>query len=170
MPGSEQEFHETWLALAVEDDAQWAALQLAVGDPRLDDPTFGTAAGRKASEASIDGVIGEWALGRDPIEAAESLQAAGVPASAVLTPLMLTRDAHLQARGFYPEVEHPEAGRHRTTRPVWRLERRPFEGARPAPCFGQDNEEVLREVAGLTTSEIEALEEAGVVSGLPLSE
>ena len=170
MPGSEQEFHETWLALAVEDDAQWAALQLVVDDPRLDDPTFGTAAGRKTGEAGIDAVIGEWALGLDPIEAAESLQAAGVPASAVLTPLMLTRDAHLQARGFYPEVKHPDAGRHRTTRPVWRLERRPFEGARPAPCFGQDNQEVLREVAGLTASEIEALEEVGVVSGTPLSE
>ncbi len=170
MPGSPPvEFRETWLSLAVDSDAAWEALRSVVADPRLDDARYATAEDRKASEDLIDEVIAQWAQDRDPQEAAQALQAVGVPASPVLTPLMLLADAHLETRGFYPTVQHPVAGSHRTTHPVWRMGRRPISQLRPAPSFGEHNLVVLREVAGLSDSEIDALAEAGVIASAPTS-
>ena len=157
----------TWLAIAVDSDHAWAALRSVAGDARLDDPAYATSDGRRMHEAAIDAVLAEWARELEPGEAAERLQAAGVSASPVLSPLMLVRDGHLAARGFYPTYDHPEAGRQRTSRPVWRLARRPFDGVRPAPCFGEHNVEVLRDLGGYSAAEIDALAEAGVIADVP---
>ena len=88
---------------------------------------------------------------------------------------MIARDEHLQAREFFTTYDHPEAGRQRTTRPVWRLAARPvwrlaarpFEGVRPAPCFGEHNADILREVAGYDEAAIAALAAAGVIATEP---
>jgi crotonobetainyl-CoA:carnitine CoA-transferase CaiB-like acyl-CoA transferase len=164
-----REFHETWLAIAVDSDEAWRGLRSVIGDPRLDDPHCERVEGRRANEAAIDEVIGAWSRDLDAGEAAARLQAAGVSAAPVLTPLMLTRDPHLEARGYYPTYDHPEAGVQRTARPVWRLARRPFAGVRPAPCFGEHNVEVLRDLAGYSDAEIAALAESGVIADVPAS-
>src|SRR5690606_781701 len=132
------------------------------GDPRLDDPAYETIAGRKAAEADIDAVIAEWARQQDPDEAAERLQAAGVAAAPVLTPLMIAEDPQLRARGFFLEYDHPDVGVCRTAAPAWRLRRRPVTSVRPAPQFGQHTVEVLTSVAGYSESEVARLAEAGV--------
>ena len=82
---------------------------------------------------------------------------------------MLRNDAHLAEREFFVEVEHPIVGRHTTARPVWRLSRRPFQGATAAPMFGQHNEAILTELAGLSESECDALVAKGIVSDEPVS-
>ena len=165
-----RDFHENWLAIAVDSDATWEALRSLVGDQRLDRAEYRTMAGRRAAEQEIDAVLVEWARDREQSEAAEELQAAGVAASPVLTPLMLTRDAHLQARGFYPEYDHVDAGKHMTSRPPWRLARRPFTGVRPAPRFGEHNHEVLSGLAGLSDGRIEELRASGVIADAPLTQ
>ena len=43
----------------------------------------------------------------------KSLQAAGVPAGAVLDNTELLSDPQLNARGFFTELHHPQAGTHR---------------------------------------------------------
>ena len=162
-----REFDETWLAIAVDSDEAWWGLRGVVGDDRLGRDDYATAAGRLAASAEIDAVIGEWARKQDATAAARRLQEAGVSASPVLTPLMIARDAHLEAREFFTTYDHPEAGHQRTTRPVWRLAARPVEGVRPAPCFGEHNAEVLREVAGYDEAAIAALAAAGVIATEP---
>ena len=81
---------------------------------------------------------------------------------------MLVHDEHLAARGFYPSYDHADAGVCLTTRPVWRLARRPFEGVRPAPRFGEHNRAVLSELAGLDEDAIDALEASGVIADAPV--
>ncbi|GMU39530.1 MAG: CoA transferase [Chloroflexota bacterium] len=162
------EFHDTWLAIAVDSDAAWGALRDVIDDRRLDDPAYATLAGRKAHEAAIDAVIEGWARSRDPHVEAARLQAAGVAASAVMSPLMLVRDAHLAARGFFPTTMHPEAGEHVVTRPVWRWRHRPQPAIQPAPCFGEHNRAVLRDLGGYGETEIDAFEASGVIATVPL--
>jgi crotonobetainyl-CoA:carnitine CoA-transferase CaiB-like acyl-CoA transferase len=124
-------------------------------------------AGRLAAVAEIDAVLSEWAATRDARAAAALLQDADVSAAVVLSPLMVVRDPHLNARGFFTTYDHPIAGRQVTPRPVWRLGERPFTGIGPAPCFGEHNRVVLREVGGYDDSEIDALEAAGVITDTP---
>ena len=164
-----EQFHETWLAIAVDSDAAWLALRDQIGDPDLDDPSLASAAGRLKQVDLIDLAIAAWTRDQEANQAAERLQAAGVSASPVFTPLMLRNDAHLAEREFFVEVEHPIVGRHTTARPVWRLTRRPFQGATAAPMFGQDNEAILTEVAGLSETDYVALVAKGIVSDEPVS-
>ncbi len=162
------EFHDTWLAIAVDSDAAWQALRAVVADPRLDRPEYDSAAGRHAAAGDIDAVLGEWARGLEAWDAARRLQAKRVSAMPVLSPLMLVRDEHLAARAFFPSYTHPEAGTHLTSRPVWRLANRPFEAVRPAPCFGEHNASILHELGGYSDAEIEALRAAEVIADAPL--
>jgi len=98
---------------------------------------------------------------------AEALQVAGVAACPVLTPLMLVRDAHLAARENFPTTAHPEAGEVRTSRPVWRMARRPTPRPAPAPTFGQHNREVLRDLAHYSDAEVDAFEADGIIATIP---
>ncbi len=164
-----RELNDTWLAISVDTDESWRNLVGFVRDSRLENPAYDTQAGRKAHETAIDEVLTAWAATQEPGAAAAALQSAGVHAAPVLSPLMLVRDEHLAERGYYPEYEHPEAGRCTTTRPVWRLVERPFGGIGPAPCFGQHNREVLATLAGYTEAEIDALETANVIVTVPLA-
>lgn len=161
------EFHDTWVAVAVDSEEAWRMLRGVVHDARLDNPAYDTLAGRKGAETAIDAVIGEWARGRDASEVAATLQAAGVSACPVLTALMLVRDAHLAARGNFPTTVHPEAGEVRTSRPVWRMARRPTPRPGPAPVFGQHNREVLRDLAGYSNAEVDAFETGGIIATAP---
>ena len=161
------EIVDTYLAIAVDTDTAWTGLRAVIDNARLDNGTYATLAGRFAAQDEIDTVIAEWARIRDPDEASAELQAAGVAASSVLTPLMLKYDAHLAAREAFLSYDHPTAGRQPTTRPVWRMARRPITSLRAAPCFGQHNAEVLSELSGYTAAEIEAMAAAGLIANSP---
>ncbi len=164
-----RELTDTWLAVSIDTDEAWRNLLGVVRDSRLADSAFNTMAGRKQHEPEIDAVLSEWASAQEPGGAAAALQAAGVLAAPVFSPLMLVNDEHLAARGYYPEYVHPEAGRNKTTRPVWRLSERPFAGVGPAPCFGQHNREVLTTLAGLSGADVDAMERENVLVSVPLS-
>ena len=164
-----EQFHETWLTIAVDSEAAWGALRDLIGNHALDDPSLASAAGRLEQVDLIDAAIATWARDQEANQAAARLQAAGVSASPVFTPLMLRNDAHLAERDFFVQVEHPIVGRHTTARPVWRLSRRPFQGATAAPIFGQDNEAILTEWAGLSETDYDALVAKGVISDEPIS-
>ena len=110
-----------WLALSVETDEQWAAVLEVLGAPAsLEDPAFATAAGRFEARRSLDAALGELLVGADGRELAGLLQDAGVPASTVRTGADLVTDPHLEARGFFPLVEHPVWGRRRLIGIPWR--------------------------------------------------
>ncbi|TDC58655.1 CoA transferase [Actinomadura sp. KC345] len=159
---------DEWAAIAVTDDAQWPALAAVIGRPDLaDDRDLATRSGRRARAAEIDTAIASWAAGVDVEAAVAALRAAGVPSARVTPPSDLLADEHLRARGFWENVRHPVAGEFRSTG-------LPF-GSRTvasgwvrsgAPLYGQHNHEVLAEI-GLGRSEIEALEEDGVIGSRP---
>ena len=161
------EITDTYLAIAVDSDEAWTALRSVVTDARLDNDAYATVPGRIAAQDEIDAVIAEWARDRDPDEASEQLQAAGVAASSVLTPRMLKYDEHLADREAFLTYDHPAAGKQLSTRPVWRMARRPITTLGPAPCFGQHNVEVLSEVAGYNATEIGAMAESGLIADTP---
>ena len=162
-----REITESWVAIAVDSDEAWAALCEIVAAPGLPDPSLATLEGRLAAHDHIDAALEAWTSKRDADGVATVLQAAGVSAAPVLSPLQVVQDDHLAARGTFITYDHPVAGECGTMRPVWRLADRPFEGVRAAPSFGQHNREVLGEVAGMAEAEIDELERDGVLATEP---
>src|SRR5690606_27514762 len=75
---------DSWIAIAAENDAAWAALAALIGGA-VADPRFATLAGRKAAEAELDALIAAWTAPQDRHALADRLQATGIAASAVET-------------------------------------------------------------------------------------
>ena len=96
------------------------------------------------------------------------LQAHGVPAGAVLKGGETIQDPHLEARGFWDVVEHPEAGTYRQVTNRWILSKNPRQKAVAAPGLGEPNGYVLGELLGLSEREMPELEEAGTTGTLPV--
>jgi len=159
---------EQWLTLACQDDAQFAALCDIIGRRDLAaDPRFADGTGRHRNRDALNGLIAAWTRGRTKEEAAEALQAAGVPAMPVLSVPDVFADPHLRARGFFELVSHSVAGVWEVEGPHWRLSESPAHIRLPAPAFGEHNEYVFRYLLGLSQEEIEALAREGLIAGRP---
>jgi len=99
---------DSWLALTVRDAQDWRALCRVIGQPGL--LGLETPAQREARREEIDAAISAWAATIDHNEAAEQLQAAGVPAAPVMANWEIVSDNHLNDRDFFVRVRHEEAG------------------------------------------------------------
>jgi crotonobetainyl-CoA:carnitine CoA-transferase CaiB-like acyl-CoA transferase len=159
---------DDWLALAVENDAQFAALCGAIGRPELArDPRFADVVSRYRHRDELDAPIGAWSALLLSSEAAALLAAAGVPAAPVVVPGALLDNPHLSARGLFELVAHRRAGVWPVDGPVWRLSRTPASIRLPAPSFGEHNRYVFGDLLGLSDDQAADLAKAGVTSDAP---
>ena len=159
---------DQWLTIACETDPQFAALCAVMGRPELAaDPRFADVVSRYRNQDALDEAIGVWTRGQTKEEAAEALQAAGVPAAPVLSVPEVFADPHLRARSFYETVAHSVAGTWEIEGPHWRMSESPAHIRLPAPAFGEHNDYVFRELLGLLDEEIAGLEAAGVTGRIP---
>jgi crotonobetainyl-CoA:carnitine CoA-transferase CaiB-like acyl-CoA transferase len=159
---------DEWVAIAVEDDAQWRGLRRAMAEPEwARHPGLDSAVARVA-RADLDERISAWTRGQGKTAVFERCIAEGVPAAPVhRTDHELIDNPQLRARGFYERVAHPAAGE-------WWMhgwEWRPAGAGRcvrsPAPDFGAHNHAILRE-AGFSDAEIASLEAERVIGSTPI--
>jgi crotonobetainyl-CoA:carnitine CoA-transferase CaiB-like acyl-CoA transferase len=142
-----------WVAIAVEDDQQFAALAAAVGRPELaTDARFATLAARRLHADALDAVLSAWTGDQDAAAVAALLRAAGVPAERVAHIDDLFASAPLLERGFFTELPHPVAGRKRLAGVPWRTSRSPMVATIAAPCLGEHTEAVLERWLGVAAS------------------
>lgn len=154
-----------WVAISVADNAEWQSLCETIGKPELiDDERYNTPLARSQNEASMRPAIEEWTSTRSKHDAMNALQAAGVRAGAVLTGKDMLADQHLRERGYYQSVENVRSGQQTLRLAPYKLSKTPPRINRPAPVLGQDTEPVLREVLGLSSEEIDELDELGVTT------
>jgi crotonobetainyl-CoA:carnitine CoA-transferase CaiB-like acyl-CoA transferase len=159
---------DSWVAIAISTDEQWAALGTALGCPAwASDPELSEAAGRRAHHDLIDKHLSQWCRQRTGDEIVEELWSGGVPVAKVMWGHRQPELPQLQARGFFETVDHPVGGSARySTLPmrfsdgVERLHRR------HAPLLGEHNVEVLTGL-GLTAHDIASLAEEGVIGDRP---
>ncbi len=147
---------DEWVAVAVGSDGEWQALCTI-----LEGADWATlhrsSEHRRAAASDIDAAIAAWTRERPAREASETLQAAGVPAMAVMTNEALATDPHLVARGMFVEVEHPEIGRTRVLRAPWLFSDLDCAITRHGPLMGQDNAYALEHLLGLSLDQRAAL-------------
>jgi len=156
---------DRWVVIACYTDAEWVSAATALGHPEAaGDSRFATFASRKANEAALETLIGEWIRESNAEEVVAKLQNAGVRAGVVQNAQdMLDRDPHMKARGYYQYVDHPEAGREAHDGPAAVLSETPGYIAGPAPLMGEHTMDVCERIIGLTTDEIADLLGEGVL-------
>lgn len=158
------------LSVSVRTDLEWAGMRRALGNPDWsEDDALRQHAERHAQHALLDAQITSWLADKGAGEAAALLLAEGVPAAEVAALGTSTADPQLRARGFFETVEHPIVGTH--DYPVFPIKYLDRPGTRwfrrPAPTLGQDNHDVLTELAGVSEAELDQLEAAGVIGTVP---
>lgn len=159
---------DKWVAIAATSDDEYRALCVAMGRASLaDDKRFADLPSRYAHQDALDELIQTWTEQLAHYDVMERLQKACVPCGAVLNAPEIVADPHLNDRGFFVEIDHPEAGRHKYCRSPINLSKTPTDSSRPAPCLGQHNRYVLGEIVGLTETEIDRLEEKGIIADEP---
>jgi crotonobetainyl-CoA:carnitine CoA-transferase CaiB-like acyl-CoA transferase len=151
---------DRWIAIAVTSDAAFGALLGVTG--MTSTAEHATLAGRLADRAAIEVALSTWTQSRTALDAAESLQAAGVSAMPVVDGDDLRADAHLAARGGIVTVAHPVIGPERHAANPLRPSRMPIVTAPAAPRIGEHTAEVLARVLGLDDTEIARLATDGV--------
>ena len=105
-----------------------------------------------------------WATRHTPMQAAEILQAAGVPAGPMQRADDVLEDPHLLARRVLTDMAHPcfEVALPSEAGPA-RFRNIPPAPQRPAPLPGADTRKVCREVIGLDEADSERLIADGVL-------
>ncbi|HEX2216867.1 MAG TPA: CoA transferase [Xanthobacteraceae bacterium] len=152
------------IAVAVGNDAQFAAFSRAVGRPEwIEHPHFATNPDRVRNRAEIDGLIEAHLATFSTDEVLERLHKASVPASRINTVAQALTDPQTLATGMIAEVEHATAGLVQILGIPFHLGGTPAAIRLPPPTLGQHTDAVLSELAGLSKAEISDLREAGIV-------
>ncbi|TAK74898.1 MAG: CoA transferase [Dehalococcoidia bacterium] len=159
---------DMWIVISVRSDAEWAALANVIGQPGLaEDARFADVVARRAHHDDADAIIGAWTATRDAFAVMAALQAVHVPAGVAEQGAHLLEDPHLNARGFWETVTHPEAGTAPFLSRPFQFSKTPGATRRHAPLLGEHTEEVLREVGGMSDAEIAELAALGITENNP---
>lgn len=150
---------DQWIAIAVEDDDQWAQLTRNLN---LELAASLTLAQRKESATAIDAAMSTAIRSQDKFKLAADLRNLGVPAAAVYGPDEIAQDHSLRARNLMQSIEHPEAGTHWYAGLPANLSRTPGGITRPAPLQGEHSQQVFAEFLGMDVATYESLCEAEI--------
>ncbi|GAA1836020.1 CoA transferase [Pseudonocardia ailaonensis] len=160
---------DRWIAVGAQTEQQWEALVDVLGHPSwAADSRFTTLADRIAHQDDLDSALGAETSTWDGEALADALQARGVPAGVCQTAQdRVERDPQLAHLGWLVELDQSEIGRW----PVKELPTTfsvtpPYIGGRydrSGPSYGEDTEQVLGSVLGLTPSEVDKLREIGAL-------
>jgi crotonobetainyl-CoA:carnitine CoA-transferase CaiB-like acyl-CoA transferase len=153
---------DRWIAIDVATDEEWAALCRVAGDALWTcDPRFTTTLGRWQHRHELDAALREWTRTQERYELFRRLQLAGVAAGPVQDEADAYACPQLNARGFFEELTHPEAGTHRYPGLNVRLTETENHLRTPAPLLGGDNETIYRALLGLSDVAYADLEARG---------
>lgn len=156
---------DRWIAICVMNDGHWVALCEALNKPEwLRNAAWKTRPGRRAERATIDTMLSEVTVRMDAQEAMLALQRQGVPAGVVQDARdLIVDDPQLRHRSHWVRLDHPEIGNTLYNAPPFRFSTIPAFPGRHAPLLGEHTREILRDLAGLTTQEIDTLAAEGVL-------
>lgn len=138
---------DRWIAIAIDNSDQLTRLAGA-----LDISMPVDEAGVAAAAARFDATA-----------LAETLGMLGIAAAPVLDGRDVAKSEELAAAGHFVALEHPILGDARMPAPPYQMSETPWTMAR-APLLGEHNREVLTEIAGLSTADIDLLEREGVLA------
>lgn len=136
---------------------QWERFMGILGNPEwMNDPIFeDRIKTTNEHHEEADAYLNQWLMEHTKDEIFKSLQDARVPAAPVRTVKELLHDDHMKQRGFFMEMEHPDAGK-LTSYPgvCYKFSKTPSRFKHPAPLLGEHNEAIYCQRLGYTMEDL----------------
>jgi crotonobetainyl-CoA:carnitine CoA-transferase CaiB-like acyl-CoA transferase len=140
------------------------SLVRAMGRPELaEDERFRTLTLRAQHAEEINGIVADWCSRHTAGEIEEILVAAEVPFSLIFNVKEIVDDPHVRAREDIVTVDDPVIGAVKMQGVYPRMSRTPGTVRCGAPRLGEHNDEVYRQLLGLSDEEMSALRAEGVI-------
>ena len=155
---------DRWIAISIVDDEAWQGLCGLAGWPEL---VHLTDAQRWARHDELDRRIAELTSTFADIDLMRRLQAAGVPAGAVLAAPEVMSDPQLATVEMFVDLDHTDAGTHAWARFPVRLSKTPATMRHGAALMGEHNDYAVSDLAGIDDATYAELKANGVVRDEP---
>ena len=153
-----------YIHMSALTDREWRDVVKVMGDPSwAEDERYSLWLNRHLLGDEITPRIEEWAQHQKKDDLFHHLQDNAIAAVPVNTAEDLAKSPQMEARGFFAEVEHAEAGRLKYPTAGYKLSRTPWKAERAAPLLGEHNELVLSERLGYDRQALVKMREAGVI-------
>jgi benzylsuccinate CoA-transferase BbsF subunit len=155
---------DSWIAISVEDDKAWHGLCRAMGQPAwCTETAMATLGGRQHERARIDRRVAEWTSTESADELFRRLQNEGVAAGPCANFLQVMNDPQIAARGLFRPIEYGDRQAMSTALP-WTDESGWKGELSRAPKLGEHNEQVFKQILGMTDDAYQAYLDAGVIA------
>lgn len=150
---------DAWVAIELEDAADWESLFGLLGreDLKLGD------AGASPSRHALRQALEVWAGALTPLQAALQLQRAGLAAGPVQNSEDLWRDAQLRSRASFVDIVHPDIGQVEYPGSPSRLSMTPGHVTHRGPRLGEHTRVVFSQWSEMSEADVGELEKIGAV-------
>src|ERR687892_357072 len=153
-----------YVVIGANADTVFGRFATAVGHPEwAEGERYATHHARGENQEELDDLISDWTGRRNAEEVLEIMKEAGVPAGKLFTAEDMLSDEQYAARQNIVTVEDPEIGPFPMQNVVPRLSETPGKVRWTGPKLGQHNDEVFKEVLGMTEENLDRLRERGIV-------
>jgi CoA:oxalate CoA-transferase len=155
-----------FVVIGVGNSQLFRDLVAAMGMPELGrDPRFKSAPARLERHDEVNRLVGDWVRPKTVAEVLHILgpEGANVPCAPVMTVDRLLSDPQVKAREMVVDLPHDRLGRVPVTGVPFKLSASPARVERLGPDLGEHNDEIYRELLGLSAREIDDLRAGGVI-------
>ena len=128
----------------------------------LDDPEWNTPSARLPKLEEMFEEIEKWTMTKSKFEVMEILNPLDVPCGPVLSMKELAEEESLRASGTVVEIDHPTRGKYVSVGNPIKMSDSTTAVER-SPLLGEHTDQILSEVLGMDSADIEAARSAGVV-------
>jgi crotonobetainyl-CoA:carnitine CoA-transferase CaiB-like acyl-CoA transferase len=151
-----------WVALACTSDKMFARFAAIMGQPELAE-TYPTSKIRSDNLALINSVVASWMAQRSLDQVLAETQAGEVPCAQIYSIADIFEDPQFKARGNLLDVEDERIGPMVLPAPLPRLSETPPRFRHTGRPLGADNEEVYRDILGLSQEQFNDIKSTNVI-------
>ena len=132
-------------------------------EPKLLDAKFATTRSRMDNWEELFSLVAPPLARRNNLDLMRDSMAKGLVIGLVQSPQQVADSPHLAERGYFVEIDHPDAGSMKYPGPGFFIDGANTMGSRPAPALGQHNTEIFGGELGLTSEELGLLRASQVI-------
>ncbi len=151
-----------YVALVLAGDSWDSILALAGRADLIGDARYATDESRALRCDEVEEIVSSWTRTVTKYEAMQALTELGIPAGAVQDTAEILQDEHLRARDMIIDMSDSERGDYQIIGCPIKVDGSAVR-IEPPPLLGEHSEQVLEQILGMTSAEVDELRDAGVV-------